>query len=441
MKIVPWLIAFAVCAAAVGLFLHFSSNRKPSDFSESDQDRDRSIEAAFAPSAEGTPSRDVSDNEALSSEVNEYFLQLQKAFADTDTKRLAELIWIEGMLLNAENQGLLDIPSGFQRRNFFKGANQGFEKTSRTMAQSMGFEEHRLHLIEEIKEGEVIAYVRFWHPELLTFTRLRWWLIRNPDGGWRAYDFEDLDQGFRTSTMMGVLGSGALNKAPWVDSATQLVQSVQLALSTGDFSSKNLNKNIQAVLNSSAPDALKEIAYTYEYVVHSYEGETEKALVSIDKLEALSPESPFTLYARGVCYFDLGEYEKTIEHITKYAGRLGWDADTCDYVSFSHFALDDNEKAVEFAKRGLEDLPESADCLIDLALALPAEQISQLGDYLSKTADPEDHYTTILDFCLGEGYEEQAVSVFKLLRKELPDSDLIKEYEPEFEGVDLDKAA
>ena len=77
------------------------------------------------------------------------------------------------------------------------------------------------HAVAHADRGEVVAYAR--HHDGDVRYKIRWWLLRRPDG-WRAYDLEYLDDGFRLSSVSGQMHAAAAGgkPAPWVDRVENL---------------------------------------------------------------------------------------------------------------------------------------------------------------------------------------------------------------------------
>ena len=444
MKPFHWILTVVLAAifgwAVVVAYQNWGS--APAVIEETESERESSIQDAFAPSAEGSAVRDASANPELKKEINAYFADLGQAFATVDTAEITQLIWGEGILLCAEGRGLITLPTGFRRKKFMEGFNRGFSGSAEGVATTMKFEEHRLQLIEEIREGEVIAYVRLWLSDFQTYSKMRWWLLRDADGRWKAYDYEDFDQNLRTSSLVGALMNAAESNAPWVKPTLKLIQGMQGLASSGELLTGigSLQDDVDAVLNTAAPDAVKSIAYTFRYSSLAIDGKFEEGLKALEEMEKLDPGSPLALYGRGVCYLGLERADEAIAALTTYANRLGWDADVCDLMSAAYLAKDDTAAAIDFAKRGLVDTPESVDCLIDLGLALPPEQIGEFAEFAAKRKDPEAGYEATLDYCLEAGYDEEAGAIYELLKKNFPESELIGIYRPEIEGVDPDAA-
>ena len=255
------LVVIAVVAVVGTLAWTLINRPKPSVRSESDAERDQSMRAAFTTTVGRGDAKDVTGDAELVAEITEFFKALGTAFDEGDRSKLKNLVSGEMMIDYAQRSGVLDLSSlgpmrqvSF-RRQFTNGLLQGLA----THGKNNAFTRPRVVRVEQISKREVLAYMRSQSVWLGVETKSRWWLLKNLAGEWQAYDWEDLDSGIRTSTLMGAM-AGPNTSAPWNQDALNLLQAVQQLQASEEFDPTQLREPCEKLLAHKVPAVIESLA-------------------------------------------------------------------------------------------------------------------------------------------------------------------------------------
>jgi hypothetical protein len=295
---------------------------------------------------------------------------------------------------------------------------------------NMGYDRHVLARVEEISPNQVMVFTRTYDLELQVVGKMRWWLVKE-GGAWRAYDFEELSQGARASTMMGALaGSMKGTPQPWVESFVKMARAMQ-NLGGDDMFEKlsALEKNAENVLSKSPPQEVEMVARQMLVAGKMANGNSEAALEEIAKLEKLPNVSPGIHFQKGGALIALAKPAEARAAFQAYVDVLGWDSDVHEMMADTYLTEGNKKDALDHALKGLADHKDALGCLASAAAASEPAKMSELSKHFDATEKPETAYETAIDYALEIEDEEVAKALVAMLKAKLPESELVELYE------------
>lgn len=392
---------------------------------ETETQRSESVKAAFVDgSTAGTKVIDASRPEHA--ELDAFFTKLGTAAKKGDRKAYGECISADAMIRHLEAKGMLSFRTDRERTAFLKGA----EGSMGNSMSNMGYDRHVLSRVEEISPNQVMVFTRTYDRELQVMVKMRWWLVKEA-GTWRAYDFEELSQGVRASTMMGALVGGMKGTPePWVDSFIEMAKSMQnLAGDNMLEKFEAMEKHAGNVLKKSPPQEVETVARQMLVTGKIASGDAEGALEEIAKLEKLPNVSPGIYFQKGSALIALEKPVEARAAFQAYVDVLGWDSDVHEMMADTFVAEGNKKDALDHALKGLADHKDALGCLATAAVAAGPSGAAGLAKHFDATEDPEAAYEAAIDHALDLEEEEVAKALVGQLKAKLPKSDLIEVYE------------
>jgi hypothetical protein len=392
---------------------------------ETETQRSESVKAAFteAPAAGG---RTIDPSRPEYAELDAFFTKLGTAARKGDRKAYGECISADAMIRHLEAKGMVSFRTDRERAAFLKGA----EGSMGDSMSNMAFDRHILSRIEEISPTQVMVFTRTYDKGLQVIIKMRWWLVK-ADGAWRAYDFEELSQGIRASTMMGaVVGGMKGTPEPWVVPFTELAKSMQnLAGDNMLEKLEQMEEHAGKVVKESPPQDIEIVARQMLVAGKMGNGDAEGALKEIETLEKMSNVSPGLQFQKGGALIALEKPAEARVAFQAYADALGWDSDAHEMMADAYMAEDNKKDALDHALKGLADHKDALGCLATAAVASGASEVGKLSKHFDATEEPESAYEAAIDYALEIEDEEVAKALVGMLKTKLPKSDLVEIYE------------
>lgn len=424
------LVVVACLGGAAYIGIGNLNRGTPSVLPESTAERESSVRAAFSPSADGSVGTSVTDDPHLFDEIGAFFEGLGEALASGDADEIEQRFSMEALFAYSEKAGLIDL-AGIDRqelRNFIAGAKRGFANSAPTSA----FSDPRIMRIERIRDGELIVYLRARNTALNIGIKQRWWLIKDADGKWRAYDNEDVEHPLRTSALLASVLSIGNHQRPWTADFIQLGKAMKgLSAETDGDTFSQIDNCTARLLEHRLPRAIEGFVCTLRAGALAENGDTGEVAELLDRVDELTPGAPGTYFLRGRLHFFEDEPEEAIDQFHKYVDVLGWDAEVHESLADCYLEIGDKEKCIEHARKGLADTPTSVGCLSSLAVSLPPDERGELDQHFDNMEGEESAYGAALDYAVNlELYEVRDYLLAKLM-EDFPDSVLLGQYRVE----------
>jgi hypothetical protein len=394
---------------------------------ESAEVRNASIRAAYSPSGDRSAGPNAVTDPTLLKEITTFFDELGTAFVEGDSAAIDRLYSAEAMVAFMESSGALKLSSKglveqlFARESFI----EGIRLTMREDTEAEGFSAPELRRLERIGDGELLAYLIVNNTAYASEERVRWWLLRHPDGHWQAYDSEDLESPIRDSEWYAAFLGAAYELVPWEQ---ELDQFTELAYAE-DISIDAMRRASDALLAHQLPSGLEthvRMAYADALETEDY---YEEALGHYDIAEKLSGGSAMVRKERGYCHWMLCNNELARDDLENFADAYGWDRFSMEAVADCHFQIGDRDRALKLAEEGLAEYPQNSYFLGILAASLPAERRGELAGKIATFDDREEAYEGILNYTYTLDDMEAFELARSMLEAEFTDSELLGQYE------------
>jgi|GEM_PF-6519173 len=398
-----------ICTAAV-YFIIIHQQREPSIVKQTDAEKLQNIEMAYVLPPRLDP---YADQVAI---ADEYFSELNTALRSKDEEQIAKLISPATMLLFCEKSGVIQYTSKKEQDRMREILEKALPMAFAQMTGLMAFDAIEIRGIEPITPNEFAVYTLEWNSENQIYTRNRWWLIKSSNQ-WTAYDFEDLDSNIRLSKVLGLSLSYSKKPAGW--------HRPMIALSR-ELNSANLNPDtlLQLAKKTLAAKPPVGIADMVRFIHVSLSEDYEERLLDLEYLEKQMGRIPGIIYFKAESLYYIGNYKEAIALFHEYAEILGMDSDICMNLSDAYFYNDEeggSEKALEYAKKGVEMNPHNISCLISYCALLEEQDWSEMATKIHQTHDPELAYESMLNYLIEIEYLDQAKFLLDQFGKNFPE--------------------
>lgn len=362
--------------------------------------------------------------------IHRFFDELEQATRSPDARPPTDFFSVDGMVEALKAAGHLEGLGRSQLAAFRTGLEQGLENLGGTLAQ-MAFDRHRIVRVEDLDAGAKLVYVRLDDNELNITSYYRWWLMPE-SGSWKAFDFEEVELGWRFIEISGLLLKAMMGDQPepWVEDFGSLVTTLQGLDMTDPESFVVMAPHLEQVRTHELPNEINRFVSVLTASTHLVEGDAEASLREIEAARSGGYSSALYHYQKGSALMMMEKYSEALEEFNAQAELLGWNSDLLEMVSEAHLMTGDRASARDAALRGLEDNPAATNCVAWLAAASTVEEI-RVGDfnaYFAATGDPEWAYELTMDLLLELGHDEQAQALLWRLRGDFPKSHLVDYY-------------
>jgi hypothetical protein len=253
--------------------------------------------------------------------------------------------------------------------------------------------------------------------------RCRWWLIRRP-GGWKIYDFEELDMGMRLTRTVAslatpeILEGVARDPLPFQKATVGLREAIAL-LSRGDAVGADVALAPARVIPWPTP--VRAVLEFVEGMILMGKGDPAAALARLEEAERLLPNMPANTLARGLALAALGRPEEALEAARKYRKEVGPDAMSFTLEGTALEGQGKTAEAAEAFRRALDEAP-TVNAFHGLRRVLPDANKGELGERLARAKNPQKLYDELAPAARLEGDTKAADALLDGLIKARPGS-------------------
>ena len=253
-------------------------------------------------------------------------------------------------------------------------------------ASGVRWERYEIRAVRFFKdETEGVVYSRHWDADGVS-SRMRWWLIRENDK-WRAYDCENLHMAARLSTMVGLGFRMVDQQDPSVKRFPELVGAMR-EYAAGDTESA-LTK-LQKLDGARFPPVLESARLMMIAAILSDNGEYECAIATANRASTQNTDVPLIYLIYAASHNGLKQYEKALEHASRYAELLGKDADYYTEVGDAYLGMGRTADAIQAYESGLVDDAQSGHNVLGLMRVLPDDQRHAVVKYYKQLNDVDE---------------------------------------------------
>lgn len=223
--------------------------------------------------------------------------------------------------------------------------------------------------------------------------KVRWWLVRRPDG-WRVYDFEDLNHGLRATQVMGATLTPDLPaRLPALRAAVLAIWDAQAAVAKLDLAAAEAALN--GCRTDDLPDPLAAVVHAFRAGIHLERAEPNTALECIDRAARLQPDMPLIHLLRAHCHVLAGEHAKVLPAVDAYTVQLGPDDDAEVLRGVALEGLNRPDEARAAYRRAGDLDPDAPAPLLGLCRVLDPKGAQEIGDRLGRATNPSRLYAAV----------------------------------------------
>jgi tetratricopeptide (TPR) repeat protein len=418
-------LLIAALIPVVGAF--FLLNRKESPPSSVGEKSAKSVPEATTKEAGGPGSK-------VGPEVLAFFEALRVAFLNQELDPIAELFSFEAMVDQAEQLGFLDLrefsdaDQAAVRRTLVNNFADGLLQ----MARANRWELVEVLGVEDLGADRLVAYFRARSADGSHWGKYRWWLVKEADGQWRSYDYEEASQSLRASIMIGTAGSSLLKEPPtWVADLNLMIGAFgKLNTPSRASATREIFQATGSILElDGIPQGLEVFVRSARASAMLHTGNFSRAFDDLNTIDQLTGGSPANDFQLGHYYAGRGKIPEAIASYKKYAEVLGWDVTTHEPIAACYYRIGDIDQAAAHARKGLADNPQAHGCLVTLSLVLPHDQLGEIAEHLARLEQKEAGYRSLLRTSFKFDKDALLDHVLALLKEDIPDSPLINDYE------------
>jgi len=210
--------------------------------------------------------------------------------------------------------------------------------------------------------GEIVVYAKFYSGN--DISRMRYWMCKT--GGWRVYDFEDLDGSLRLSNLMGSLMGVAVS--PNATASLKDIQAMTRAMNDvkqQDFD--GADKEVKSINEKNLSPECVAVVCMVRTVVALRQGESGEAIKLADRALQITPDKFCCYLFKAIAHNDLRQYDQALPAAKKYIEMLGATGTGNYQLGRALIGLKRQTEAMVAIEAGLDDEPTSVDCLYLLA--------------------------------------------------------------------------
>jgi len=368
---------------------------------------------------------------AEESEFAAVFNGLGRALERGDVAAVNRAFDGDRMIQELDQIGVFARAPGNDRAGLRAGMRKGIDEkfgsmlVANEMARWARTEVRHVRWSSDRREAMIIGVHRSGDGDELPL-RFRWWLVSRP-GGWRVYDFEDMQVGLRATRLISALVTPEMierigrNPLAFQTAMAGIRDAIALA-AKGDF--EGAATALAPARPGPWPPEVRAIIELVEGMILVGRGDHGGALARFDTAEQLVPGMPSNALGRGSALVALGQFDAALVALRAYQKEIGPDALSC---TLEGTVLENQGKSAEAAGaygRALDEVAESADAFNGLRRTLPNGQKKELGDRLARTSDPQKFYTEAAGAARRDGDTAALDALLDGLRKARPNDPL-----------------
>src|SRR5688572_26775215 len=287
-----------------------------------------------------------------------------------------------------ERRGFVSGISRPERREMRRGFKEGYARGIPNGVVDLPWRRLQVRQVRMLRNGgsrgdgaEALAFVQTRFQNDLS-CKMRWWFRKTP-GGWKAYDYEDLDTGIRISTSMGMILSNAA-QSPAVRGYNESAGAAFTAL--GNEDGKAAEAAAARIPASGLPPAMDATRWVLHGDACVLQDRHEESLGHYAKAESIHPDVPMVHLGRAAALNGLGRHGEALDSLDRYERVLGGDPVLSKRRGDALLAMGRRSEAASAYRGGLDDAPEYWQNLAALAAALPPGNKQELGQRLARVS-------------------------------------------------------
>ena len=250
--------------------------------------------------------------------------------------------------------------------------------------------------------------------------RMRWWLIRRPDG-WRIYDFEDISIGLRITPLFSMMFDALATNPDQAGKTVQFGSKLQLgkqALLEQKF--EQAEELFSGAIPAFLPSNVRAIVFVFRSLAKSGQGKAAESLADAELAEKLNRDVPIVDLIKAIAYDQLEMYEQAIASARKYMDLVGADENALWHLGHALEQTHRTDEAREAYSKSLDEQPTNLDVISSLRRCLDADQKFEFVERVMKLPKPEESFLRFVDESFVDMDFEAAEALIGAYRKRFP---------------------
>jgi tetratricopeptide (TPR) repeat protein len=312
-------------------------------------------------------------------------------------------------------------PTDRDRADFKRGATTAFGRalTGNPFLRWTTTTIRRVRWSADRGEAVVIAVHRDDADDFPSDLKMRWWLVSTPTG-WKIYDLEELDVGYRFSFTIGQLMTPEVLADPLRFKASgDALRAAMIAVKDGD--PDGAEKALEGFTLPDPPAPMAAVRALVEGMTRVLRGDYEGGLKFFDRAAALNPDMPVVHLSRALALARWGKFEDSLAEGRKYVAHLGPDPVVSFWEGYCLEGLGRDAEAADAYRRALDDAPAYHDALHGLRRVLPPDRKGELAERLTRMKKPMPAFDALLADARKDRDDAGAEALLGWLRKTHPD--------------------
>jgi len=356
---------------------------------------DRTAERVEAETALQSPPPDPT--QAL--EFERFFAELVAALVDPNAEVMAHFdlgrMYDEMRTFGAFNE-LTVREESRAKPAFVKGGQARLSQSLRTRWKGLIWKRTSIRRVRLIAGGnEAVAFV-VHDTEDGVRIKMRWWLIRKPDGPWAIYDFEDLDVGIRGSQAAGIAMLDSKLDLRRLTEINKFSHVPEALFSLRKNELENARKELDECKGVRFPGAFADLYEVAEAYYDLATAKLDESLARLDRVVARNPDLPCAFALRSLVNNHLGNHDRSADDAEKYLKQLGPDSEVLLLLAYAREGQERPEDAAAAYLQALELDPELVEAWNGWRRMLPLAEKEKLGVKFANSPNVEAIYDELM---------------------------------------------
>lgn len=257
--------------------------------------------------------------------------------------------------------------------------------------KAIGWERHQIVNVQPQKNGHVIAWVRHWDENDFR-SLMKWWMEPQDDGTLKPYDYEDVSDAIRLSTVL--CASFRSMRDPDLKSRANFRTFVRVIERVEFFSADKMIPALEEIDEDLLPRTFAALKHHLLGSALQDVNRDEEALEEFDRALALRP-IPYAHLLKSISLNFLNRHEEGLAAAEKWAALAGNDVLYWNQVGTAYAGLEQWSKARLAFRNAIKDDPNQPFAIWNLCRHLEGDAKQEAVEAFLAMRKPALHFPEI----------------------------------------------